>query len=100
LAFFLMASSLLFSESAPAQANIIRRLRPSVFSTAASPPAATVSLSSFVIGAITTLGLAFLRLRSWLKRPEGGGGLGVADRDWEVSPSLVNSALEGILAVL
>jgi hypothetical protein len=40
-------------------------------------------------------------LRRSTKRFDGGGGLGVEERDWLViSPSLVSSAVEAILAVL
>lgn len=46
--------SLLFPESVPAQANIMQRFRPSVFSMAASPTSAMTGLSSLVRGAMTT----------------------------------------------
>ena len=93
-----------FSGSVLPQANMMHRLRPRVFSTAASPTSATVGLSSLVIGAMITLeagGLGLLSPKRCGKRPGGGGGLGVLDRDGLVtSPSLVNSAVEAMLAVL
>lgn len=96
--------SLLCSESVPPQANIIRRFRPRVFSIAASPTSATEGLSSLVTGAMSTLtgsALGLFMLRRLWKRPGGGGGLGVAERDWLVtSPSLVSSAVDAMLAVL